>query len=196
MRASVMLIAVVLLVGCAGDGVESVSPEPTAVTTSIPVASPTPSASPSPTVMPTYPSDLPTESAEEAAIIAGWQEYWRVYAKFTADPNGYTDFSEVSYVTTDERGRILLNFLTYMRENDLKTLGGQVFRDVRVKRVDKGIAEVQYCFDTRHVDVRHADTGEVFERDVADTYVETATMHEGADGIWRVARIHDKEAKC
>jgi len=193
-----MLIAVVLLVGCAGDGEggESGSPEPTAVTTSSPVASPTPSTSPSPTGIASFPSDLPTTSADNAAIIEGWQEYWRVYAKFTSAPNDYTDFSEVSYVTTDERGRIFLNVLTYMRENDLKNVGGHVFRDVRVEVVDEGVAEVRYCLDTRLVDVRHADTDEPFENGVADTYDETATLHLGKDGIWRVAKIRDEEMKC
>jgi len=193
-----MLIAVVLLVGCAGDGEggESGSPEPTAVTTSSPVASPTPSTSPSPTVIPTYPSDLPTESAEEAAIIAGWQEYWRGYAKYTADPNGFTDFSEVQQVTTDEHARAFFDVLTLMREKDLVNLGGQVFRDIEVERKDDGVAVIRYCSDTRSIDVRHADTGKQYERDVADSYEETATMHEGDDGIWRVAKIRNKEAQC
>lgn len=146
--------------------------------------------------MPTYPSDLPTESAEEAAIIAGWQEYWRVYGKFMADPNGFTDFSETQYVTTGEQSNTILDVIGFMRDNDLKGLGGSLFRDVSVKVMSDGVAEVRYCSDTRNIDVRHADTNEVYEREVADTLAETATMHRGEDGVWRVAKIRNKEFKC
>lgn len=198
MRVPVTLIAVVLLAGCAGDGDggESVSPTPSAVTTSVPVASPTPSTSPTPTVMPTYPSDLPTESPENAAIIAGWQEYWRVYEKFAADPNGYTDFTETQYVTTDEESVVILDSIAGLRELGVRVVGGSVFRDVSVEVLEKDIAEIAYCSDTTQVDVRYIDSGETFERDVADSYLETATMWKGDDDIWRVAKIRNEAAPC
>lgn len=199
MRIPVMLIAIVsLLAGCAGDGEggESVSPAPTAVTTSTPVESPTPSASPSPTVMPTYPSDLPTESAEEAAIIAGWQEYWRVFEKFAADPNGFTDFTETQYVTTDEESVGILESISSMRERGVRMVGGSVFRDVSIEVLEEGVAEVVYCADTTQMDVRHVESDEPYQPDVADSYRETATMWEGKDGTWRVAKIRNEAASC
>ncbi|WGT46641.1 hypothetical protein [Tessaracoccus lacteus] len=193
-----MLIAVVLLVGCAGDGGggASESPEPTAVTTSSPVASPTPTTSPSPTVIPTYPSDLPTESAEEAAIIAGWQEYWRVFEKFAADPNGFTDFTETQYVTTDEESVGILESISSMRERGVRMVGGSVFRDVSIEVLEEGVAEVVYCADTTQMDVRYVESDEPYQPDVADSYRETATMREGKDGTWRVAKIRNEAASC
>lgn len=204
MRRLAALIALGLLAGCSPANDAASSPSPSAATqatqseTASPTHSPTPS--PSPTVQPSFPSDMPTENAEEAAVIAGWQEYWRVYEKYAADPHGFTDFTETQLVTTGDEQVTILDTISYLREHNLLSLGGRVFQDVHVEfqkqSADKpNRASVTYCVDARNIKVVEEETGKPAER-IGLVLEETATMEQGLDGIWRAAGFTNEKAEC
>ena len=206
MRVVAVVSCLVLLVGCSPAEEPSPSPSPTAVTpspsptptpSSIPSVSPSPS--PSPTAVESYPADLPTGDPESAAIIAGWQEYFRVLDKFAADPFGYTDFSETQYVSTGDAANLIIEQIEGMRRLRLRSEGGFVFRDLSVTPSDPGPenatrAILEYCVDFGHLQVYNLDTGERLPR--SGTYQETATMEQGKDTKWRLANIYNTEASC
>ncbi|QNP54687.1 hypothetical protein [Tessaracoccus defluvii] len=146
-----------------------------------------------------YPADLPTGDPESAAIVAGWQEYFRVYEKYAADPLGYSDFSELMYVTTGDEANEVLDGIAHLREEDLRVEGGLQIRDVSVSTPvpdDLGIrtATVKFCSDSSRVRLFRISTGErvLVER----TLLEAFTMEEGADGKWRVAKVRNQAASC
>lgn len=195
------LACIALLSACSPSDEPSPSPTPSAVEPSpvqspTPVSSPapTPTPSPTPTAFPSYPADLPTEDPETAAIIKGWQEYWRVYEKFAADPLGSKDLTETQYVTTGEESTGIVEDIESLREERLRTEGGLAFRDVSVEIDATDVADVSYCVDLTGYRVFEIDSGERVPRDVQMT--ETATMQKGQDGVWRVAKIRNKEAQC
>ena len=204
MRVVAVVSCLVLLVGCSPAEEPSPSPSPTAVTpspsptpSSIPSVSPSPS--PSPTAVESYPADLPTGDPESAAIIAGWQEYQRVSDKFTADPFGYTDFSETQNVSTGDEANSIIRDVEVFRQRRHRTDGGMVFRDVTLIGVAPGPSGVReatltYCIDVNALRVFHIDTGEPIER--SGTYFETTTMQEGKDGKWRVSLMRNEEVPC
>lgn len=199
-----------LLVGCVGEGTESPEPvEPSPVVTESPSPSPTvgapspsPSPSPSPTAFQSYPADLPTEDPESAAIIAGWQEYQRVLRKFSADPQGFTDFSETQYVTTGEKANGILDEIEGYREQGLRILGDFRYDNVEVGEAalaDHGSREavVSYCVDRAAMKVVDYEGRENATDHLTPRYPESATLVEGADGTWRVALVrNDQEATC
>ncbi|MBB1484263.1 hypothetical protein H5392_10375 [Tessaracoccus sp. MC1865] len=197
-----------LLVGCTAGAVESPEPEveKTMVSASpsmSPSVSVSPSAgpSPSPTTFESYPGELPTEDAESAAIIAGWQEYQRVLAKYLADPEGYTDFSETQYVTTGDQSNHILRNVEIYRENEIRNLGGLVFESLSVGEIQDFPSvrrgELTYCVDRSAVEIRKYDGDPYPTAGLSPRYVETATMEEGQDGVWRVALIeNDQEEAC
>lgn len=144
---------------------------------------------------------MPTDDPETAAIIHGWQEYWRVYEKFAADPSGFTDFTETQYVTTGEESDLILDRIATLRHRNLKVEGAQRFRDVSVDEIRETLdglrtTGVSYCADNSERRLIDAATGEVVPRKGGDTYRETASMVEGLDGIWRVASMENEESSC
>ena len=199
MRVVAVVSCLVLLVGCSPAEEPSPSPSPTAVTpspsptptpSSIPSVSPSPS--PSPTAVESYPADLPTGDPESAAIIAGWQEYFRVLDKFAADPFGYTDFSETQYVLTVDAANMIIEQIERMRLARLRSDGGFIFRNVDLTEVSEGsdgarTATVTYCVDAAQLRVFNLDTGERLPR--AGTLQETAQMEQGRDGKWRLSGL-------
>lgn len=199
----VSLVGVAVLVGCSPGLGESPSPS-VGVTSRAASAGPTQSVGPSPTPSPTavasFPDSLPTDDPEKAAVIAGWQEYWRVYEKYAADPT-LTDLTETQYVTTGEAANVILDSLRASREKNLKFVGPQQFRDVSVGAISEDAAGdrtavISYCADNSQRQRLDATTGKPAAVDVPDTFTEQATLKEGADAKWRVAVIRNQEAKC
>lgn len=133
-----------------------------------------------------------------AAIIAGWQEYWRVYELFAADPFGGRDLTETQYVTTGRQSTAILNALASFRENRLRSEGGRVFRDIVVEEPidNNGVvnAAITYCVDASEIKVFNIDTDERVAR--SGTFQERATMERGADGIWRVEMLENEQKSC
>lgn len=196
----VSLGCVMLLAGCGAEPDRPPSLTPVASATPTPVHSPTPTPTPtpSPTSFPSYPADLPTQDPEIAAIIAGWQEYWRVYEKFAADPLTLTDLTETQYVTTGRQASIVHTSIASYREKRLRGDGGRVFRDVVVGNITKvgsaRQATITYCADGAQLRVFDIDTNTLLPR--SGTYRETAIMEEGPDGLWRVELLENVEAQC
>ncbi len=204
-RLLVPLACIALLSACSPSDEPSPSPtpsavEPSAVQSPTPVSSPTPTPTPSPTptAFPSYPADLPTGDPETAAIIKGWQEYWRVYEKFAADPLGSKDLTETQYVTTGRQSTIILDAIASFRESRLRSEGGRLVRDVSVGQITEtaegATAVVEYCVDAEQLRVFNIDTGEQVPR--SGTYSESASMLQGPDGTWRVELIQNEKAKC
>ncbi|MBB1508230.1 hypothetical protein [Tessaracoccus sp. MC1756] len=194
-----------LLVGCTAGAVESPEPEDerTVVSASPSMSpsvsvSPSASPSPSPTTFESYPGELPTEDAESAAIIAGWQEYQRVVAKFSADPLGFSDFTETQNVTTGNEKVVVLDMLAGYREEQLKVIGRFAFDDVVVSPVEanaEGLREVSlsYCVDRSNMQVLTYDGVARDTSELTATFPETATLVEGADAVWRVSKIRNSQ---
>ncbi|GAA4893970.1 hypothetical protein GCM10025789_09000 [Tessaracoccus lubricantis] len=194
--------------GCTAEAVESPGPEvsTTMVSPSVapsvresPRVSPTPSASPSPTAFESYPGGLPTEDPETAAIIAGWQEYQRVYEKYAMAPYDHGDLTETQTVTTGHEATVILDRLDALREQDLEYVGGRKFRKVSVQLTEENsegllTSSVGYCLDMEDVTLRVATTGEIIER--TGTYREMAHLVRGRDDVWRVESIQSSEEPC
>lgn len=199
LRRLAVVLGVVLLVGC-GD-VESPGPSPTPSSVSPSptptlTPTPTPTPTPSPTAFPSYPADLPTEDPVKAAIIAGWQEYWRVYEMFAADPAGFTDFTETQYVTTGEASSMILQSLGNLKDKGLRSEGGREFHDVTVEIVEgePSAGIVRYCARLEGLRVFDVATGERLPRSGALS--EEMTLQEMPDGSWRVSTIRNETAQC
>ncbi len=143
-----------------------------------------------------FPADLPTDDAESAAIIEGWQAYWRVYEKFSADPS-LTDLTETQYVTTGEEANRVLDRLSLLKSAGLINRGGLVFRSIDVERATDAVpaqATLTYCVDINSLVVVNQDTGTQVDR--SGTWRERTTLERGEDGVWRVAQIRNEEATC
>lgn len=205
MRRWLVPLGCVLAVGCvpAADPtptptpVVSVAPTPSPT----PTPSPSPSPTPSPTAFPSFPADMPTEDPETAAIIAGWQEYLRVYEKFAADPVTPVDVAQVQWVTTGTETSAFLGSLDKGRERRIKLVGPQQFRAVTVGTVTPSAdgakqSVISYCVDSSRVQLINIDTNQQVQRTTSPTFLESATMERGADGVWRVGGISNREASC
>ncbi|MDO5736304.1 MAG: hypothetical protein Q4P15_07500 [Propionibacteriaceae bacterium] len=152
--------------------------------------------------MESFPPPPDDETAEQAAIREGWMNYWKVYDKFTADPF-VTDFTETQLVTVSgsDQARVILDVLQRLREGGWKVVGSHIFRDYRVLEGpsdsgDVSTAIVSYCYDGRQKRLVDALTGADVETTAADTYVETAKLEKGLDGIWRVSLIGNEALTC
>lgn len=194
----VSLVGVAVLVGCSPGQGESPSPS-VGVTSRAASAGPTQSVGPSPTPSPTavasFPDSLPTDDPEKAAVIAGWQEYWRVYEKYAADPTGFADYTETQYVAIGEEANLILDRLELLRSQKLRNEGGMVFRDVEVVLDSaRATAIVTYCSDLASLRVRDVISGEYVVR--TGTMAETASLERGADGKWRVFQIRNDVREC
>ena len=196
-------MAVLLLAACSPGGGElpspvtsgSVSPSPTRAAP-VPTPSPSRSTSDVPSAPASFPADLPTDDAESAAIIEGWQAYWRVYEKFSADPS-LTDLTETQYVTTGEEANLVLDRISLLKDAGLVNRGGLVFRNIEVVRASDEVpaqATLTYCVDINSLVVIDEDTGKQVDR--SGTWREHATLERGEDGVWRVAQIRNEEATC
>ncbi|MFD0865022.1 hypothetical protein ACFQ06_04265 [Tessaracoccus lubricantis] len=208
MRLSFVVVAVVgLLVGCTAEAVESPGPE---VSTTMPSESPSvsesarvsPTPSPSPTPAESFPGKLPTEDAASSALIAGWQDYLRVLEKYSADPMGFTDFTETQNVTTGNEKVIILDLLSAYREEKVRVIGNFAFRDVEIGTIQlnaEGLrqATLEYCVDRSNMEVVSYEGTQQDTSGLTPTYPETTTLVEGADGVWRVAQVrNDQERTC
>ena len=196
------LVCVAVLVGCGPTGAQTPSPSPSP---SAPGVTPTPTPSPSPTPTPTafasFPADLPTEDPETTAVIEGWQEYWRVYEKYAADPAAFEDFSGTRAVATGEEGERVIGSLNALKESGIRVIGSQEFRDVTVSEVSLRAdriseATVSYCVDGSRLVRLDAESGEPTGVEVPPTYLEQARMELALDGVWRVAQIRNQRATC
>lgn len=151
---------------------------------------------PAPTLFESYPGELPTEDAESAAIIAGWQEYQRVYEKFAKAPNKYTDYTETQYVTTGHESIGFFDKIDALRDRGLELVGRRAFRDLSVSKTvsepdGTSTAVLTYCLDLDALEVRDVSTGELVER--GGVYEEVAYMRQGLDGVWRVEGLNTLE---
>ena len=149
--------------------------------------------------MESYPADLPTGDPESAAIIAGWQDYQGVFKKFSADPFGYTDFSETQYVSTGDAANLIIMQVELMRRDRVRSEGGFVFRDLTLVAPESGTdavlqARLEYCVDVSGLKLFYIDTGEQLPR--SGTFLETAIMEQGKDARWRVFRLHNIKQPC
>lgn len=194
----VSLVGVAVLVGCSPGQGESPSASP-GVPSLSPSMSPGPSASssatPSPTAVASYPDSLPTDDPEKAAVIAGWQEYWRVYEKFAADPS-LTDLTETQYVTTGEEAKEILDLIASLRHEGVRSEGGRKFSDVEVS-IAGGFpmtAIIKYCMNVDELLLFDIATGERIPRSGA--YVEEARLENKKDGTWRVSYVKNEPAQC
>ena len=200
----VSLVGVLLLAGCAqpspSPSVVGTSPALTPTPTPTPTPIPTPSAdpTPTPTSFVSFPAGLPTEDPEEAAIIAGWQEYWRVYGLFAADPLGDRDPTETQYVTTGDEASGLLDKIAGLREDRIRAEGGFVFRDVvvevRADDLSPRTALISYCVDRTDLRIFEIDTGEQIP--AGGTLLERAELELMPDGVWVVSRIRNEKTPC
>lgn len=206
MRVVLCLVVAVLLVGCTPGGgsptptssvvVPSLSVEPTVVS---PSPEPTPEpATPSPSVFQSFPADLPTEDAVSAAIIAGWQEYIRVLEKFSADPLGFTDFTETQYVTTGQKSTGILDDIGMLREDRVRILGDFRYAQVQVgapSALPSGVqsVEISYCVDRSQMRVVGYDGVEEPTDHLNPIYPEQATLEQQGDGTWRVAGVRNQQ---
>lgn len=207
MRLVFALVAVVaLVVGCTPEAVESPTPTPSPVETTVtPSESPTveppsPSPSPSPTVFQSYPVDLPTEDPETAAIIEGWQEYHRVLRKFSADPRGFTDFSETQLVTTGQKSTGILDQIEGYRNEGVKVLGDFRYDQLEVQEPVQGpdglmSAQLSYCVDRSGMRVVDYEGVEMPMDHLSPTYPETALLIQGLDAVWRVAEVRNDQGQ-
>ena len=204
-RLLVPLACIALLSACSPSDEPTPSPttsavEPSPVQSPTPLSSPTPTPTPSPTptTFPSYPADLPTEDPETAAIIKGWQEYWRVYEKFAADPLGSKDLTETQYVTTGEEATLILDKLAALREERLRVQGGVVFRAVEVEKglssSEPRTAQLSYCLDRSHMQIMKIDSDERVPAE--GTLAETALLVLMPDGSWRVSQITNEIKTC
>lgn len=149
-------------------------------------------------MLPSFPADLPTADSEEAAVIHGWQEYWRVYEKFAADPVGFSDLTETQYVTTGDEATVILQMIDGLREDRLRVDGGFVFRDVSLEMgpstATPRTALLTYCLDRSTLRVFDIDSGEQIPNE--GTLKERTTMELLPDGVWRVAKITNEMSPC
>lgn len=196
-------VAVLLLGACSPGGGELASPvtsgpvrPPPSTAAPIPTPSPSPSAEAVPSAPASFPAELTTADVESAAIIEGWQAYWRVYEKFSADPS-LTDLTETQYVTTGEEANLVLDRLSLLKAAGLVNRGGLVFRNIEVAQASDEVpaqATLTYCVDINSLLVIEQDTGRQVDR--RGTWREHATLEQGEDGVWRVAQIRNEEATC
>lgn len=218
-----LLAATLMLVGCAtadwsgptvdiassavpstgSHSLESVaSPSPSSAPSTRPRATPTSSPSSSASAFQSYPAGLPTDGPEVAAIIEGWLEYQRVRQKFLRDPEGFSDFTEAHLVATGEHENGIVDNVQLYRENRIRSLGGVSFHDVVVGESSatgeggRSQVDLAYCVDRSKAVVVTYD-GDVFPTDhLIPRFVEVTTMEQGADGLWRVARIRNGDEAC
>ncbi|GAA4894021.1 hypothetical protein GCM10025789_09030 [Tessaracoccus lubricantis] len=142
---------------------------------------------------------LPTEDPESAAIVAGWQEYQRVYEKFAMAPNEYSDFTETQYVTTGHESVVILDRIAGFRENGLELVGGVAFHDLAVgpptdEPDGTSTATIEYCLDLNQLQVRDVATGDLVAR--SGRFEEVAYMRQGLDDVWRVEGITSSDEEC
>ena len=192
----VPLAVVALAVGCTPDVAPTASPSvfvsPTAS------ASPSVSPSPSPTAVESFPPAPATESAEQAAIRAAWMEYWRVFERYAQDPK-LDDFTELQNLVDGEESSVSMQSIRGLREAGRRPEGGFQFRNVVVdspaSAVSGRTATVEYCLDRSRLSMVDVETGTA-SSDPLPNLSETATLLEGADGVWRVAQIRNDESTC
>lgn len=154
-------------------------------------ASPTPS----PSAVASYPASLPTDDPEKAAVIAGWQEYWRVYEKYAADPS-LKDLTETQYVTTGAEANEVLDMISDLRRQGLRSEGGRVFSNVTVSP-ESGTprrAAVKYCVSVDSLILIEISTGQRVPR--TGQYLEVAVLENMKDGTWRVSHVSNEDAQC
>ena len=194
----VPLAVVALAAGCtpavAPTGSPSVFASPTAS------ATPSPTPSPSPTAVESFPPAPATESPEQAEIRAAWMDYWGAFDRFARDPD-LSDLSDTQRVTTGEAQDTILTALRGLREANMRTMGGLLFRDVEVEdpsRESDGLefAIVQYCLDRSGVENIDTVTGERVAIEGPLTWPETMRLEKGLDGRWRAAQIRSGAGSC
>ena len=194
----VPLAALALVAGCTPDvaptGSPSVFPSPTVA------ASPSPTPSPSPSAVESFPPAPATESPDQAAIRAAWMEYWEVFSRFAEDPE-LGDLSDTQRVTTGEAQDTILGTIRGLREANIQTLGGFVFRDVEVTLASAAadgamIATVSYCLDRSEVRNVDSATGQPLEVEGPLSWREVMTLSKGLDEKWRAAQIRSSEGTC
>lgn len=180
----------------------SASPGVVPSVSSSPSAEPTPSPepSPSPSVFESFPPAEPDASVEQLAIREGLIRYWNVFDKFAADPT-LTDLTETQIVSTGEAANVILDEIQEIRENGHIAVGDRSFHDIAVAEPTTNAdgmttAQVTYCNDRSQVKVLDAKTKEDTGHRPFPYVQVTATLHEGADGIWRIAMIRDQQVEA
>ena len=192
----VPLAVVALAAGCTPDVAPTSSPSVFVSPTVS--ASPSVSPSPSPTAVESFPPAPATESAEQAAIRAAWMEYWRVYEKFAADPS-LTDLTELQNLTDGEESSAVMSSIQSLREAGRFTKGGWQFREVVVEHPIDGRGEqakVSYCLDRSRLVIADIATDLPISGPQPGNLMETATLEQGPDGMWRVALRRNQESTC
>ena len=194
-----------LLVGCTpGAGP---SPSPTSVsptTVSSPSVAPTATIppTPTPTAVESFPDDVAGDSAVQTEIRAGWQNYYTVLDKFLRDPE-LKDLTELQYVSTGQAATDVVGVVVEHRDGNLVRKGDLILRDAVISEPvtnADGVttAEVNYCFDPRHLQIVDATTGEPAANAIKpdQTMKVKVLMEKMKDGSWRAALSQTELAKC
>ncbi|MEO7589266.1 MAG: hypothetical protein ABIS84_14705, partial [Arachnia sp.] len=128
--------------------------------------------------------------------------YWRIYDKFTRDPF-VDDFTDTQLVTAQgsKQAKIILDEIQDLRERGWRVEGDHLLRKYSLLEPPSDVggirsAVITYCYDGRKKHVVEAESGASVPTDAADTYVETAWMERGLDGVWRVALIGNEAKPC
>ncbi len=203
--AAVGVLVSLLLSACTGSGEagESESPGLTPFPTPTPFPTSTPAPTPTPTGLPSFPPAPADEDDTKAAIRAGFEAYWQAYNAALKDPLN-EELAEAAQQVTEpgsEKAETIMQAIQLSRDRDGRTVGNFVFRDVVVSEPtidDAGsrTATVTYCSDATGVSLVSISTGEKMDVTPIPTLLETMTLTEGSDGIWRVSLIRNKEVTC
>ncbi|PIF04322.1 MAG: hypothetical protein CSA63_01130 [Propionibacterium sp.] len=205
---AVGVLVSLLLTACAGSGEPGESVSPTGVTpfptaTPFPTSTPAPTPTPTPAGLPSFPPAPADEDDTTAAIRAGFEAYWQAYDAALKDPLN-EELAEATQQVTEpgsEEAEAILQAIQLSRDRDGRTVGNFVFRDVVVSEptaADDGTrtATVTYCSDATGISLVSISTGEKMDVTPIPTLLETMTLAEGTDGIWRVSMMRNKEATC
>ncbi len=211
--AAVGALVSLLLTACTGSGEagESVSPTstpqfPTALTpfpTSTPFPTDTPAPTPTPTGFPSFPPAPADEDDTTTAIRAGFEAYWQAYDAAMKDPLN-EELAKAAQQATEpgsEEAELIVQSIQLSRDRDGRAVGMLAIRDVEIaarETNDDGrrTATVTYCLDSTGVSLVSISTGEKLDVTPIPTLLETMTLTEGKDGIWRVSLMRNKEATC
>lgn len=178
--------AVLLLVGCGGDGVDTEGSSSTSSSTTSSTTSTSPTSA-----EPSTPAPTADQSTSTGAVVAFIETSDELAGSFTSD---LTDLSTVSRgeARKDEAERLRI-----YRSRQWRSTGSTGLHDLRETSSSKDRAKVSVCIDYSDVDVLDAEGTSVVNDDRQERVLHQYTVvHDEQADAWFVSALKDGGPTC
>lgn len=173
--------AVLLLVGCGGDGGDTEGSSTTSSTTS----------SSSTSSEPSTPTPTADQSTSTGAVVA----FIEMSDKLTQSPRG--DLTQLSQVARGEARKDKMETLTIYRAKGWRSKGSTGLEDVRQTSSRKEQAKVSACIDYADLDVVDGTGTSVVADDRQERVLhEYTVVHDAKADMWFVSGLEDGGSSC